>query len=240
MANATLAERQPRPLIPSWQSVSYALRRWPIFPIFIIIVLLVVGLFAPWLSPHDPLEINLGRPQHAPRLVRAGNHHRHRHAAGGQAQQGSPQPNLPARREKAVPRKRMGRGRHRGNRLQTRRDLQTLLRRRPDGPGHPQPHDSRRPGVPAGHRRVPIQRPGGGHRPGPGGRYADQMFPRFGNHVDEFIMRVVEITYAVPTHPHRPGHRHRLRPELRRASSPPGLRRLERLPPATCGPKCWP
>jgi peptide/nickel transport system permease protein len=29
--------------------------------------------------------------------------------------------------------------------------------------------------------------------------YADQMFPRVGAHIDEAIMRIVEITFAVPT-----------------------------------------
>jgi peptide/nickel transport system permease protein len=34
----------------------FAFRRWPVIPVFILIVLAVAGTFAPWISPRDPLE----------------------------------------------------------------------------------------------------------------------------------------------------------------------------------------
>ena len=59
MADASLSASRSRSLLPSWETVSYVLRRWPIVPILIIVVLVVVGLFAPIIAPHDPLEIDL-------------------------------------------------------------------------------------------------------------------------------------------------------------------------------------
>ena len=37
----------------------YVLRRWPLVPFFILAVLLVCALFAPWIAPHDPVEDQL-------------------------------------------------------------------------------------------------------------------------------------------------------------------------------------
>lgn len=35
------------------------LRRWPVIPVFIIAVLVVAAIFAPWLSPHNPIRNSL-------------------------------------------------------------------------------------------------------------------------------------------------------------------------------------
>ena len=35
--------------------IAHALRRWPIFPAVIIVMLVVFAIFAPQISPHDPL-----------------------------------------------------------------------------------------------------------------------------------------------------------------------------------------
>ncbi|MGH2542868.1 MAG: ABC transporter permease, partial [Ardenticatenaceae bacterium] len=37
----------------------YFLRRWPVIPMFIIAVLIVCALFAPWIAPQDPLRNSL-------------------------------------------------------------------------------------------------------------------------------------------------------------------------------------
>ncbi len=59
MAEVTTIVRQPRLPVLSWQKVTYVLRRWPVFPIMILSVLLFVGIFAPLISPYNPLEISL-------------------------------------------------------------------------------------------------------------------------------------------------------------------------------------
>ena len=39
--------------------ILYVLRRWPLVPFFILALLVVCALFAPWLAPHDPVEDQL-------------------------------------------------------------------------------------------------------------------------------------------------------------------------------------
>ena len=39
--------------------VLYVLRRWPLVPFFILVVLVICALFAPWIAPHDPVEDQL-------------------------------------------------------------------------------------------------------------------------------------------------------------------------------------
>ena len=39
--------------------VWYVMRRWPVVPIFILVVLLIAAIFAPTLAPHDPIKQNL-------------------------------------------------------------------------------------------------------------------------------------------------------------------------------------
>jgi peptide/nickel transport system permease protein len=49
----------------------YLLRRWPLLPIFVMIVLLVAGVFAPIVSPSDPIEQSLGFRNFPPTWGRA-------------------------------------------------------------------------------------------------------------------------------------------------------------------------
>jgi len=39
--------------------VLHALRRWPIIPVVILVTLVVCGIFAPWIAPHNPTQANL-------------------------------------------------------------------------------------------------------------------------------------------------------------------------------------
>ena len=48
------AIRETDDLNSSRSRVMYALRRWPIFPMAVLVVLLVTGIFAPWIAPQDP------------------------------------------------------------------------------------------------------------------------------------------------------------------------------------------
>ena len=48
------AIRETDDLNSSRSRVMYALRRWPIFPMAVLVVLLVTGVFAPWIAPQDP------------------------------------------------------------------------------------------------------------------------------------------------------------------------------------------
>ncbi len=49
-----------------WSKTRYVLRRWPIFPIFIIGTLVVCALLAPWVAPHDPVKQDLRSKTDAP------------------------------------------------------------------------------------------------------------------------------------------------------------------------------
>ena len=44
----------------------YVLRRWPVFPLFIIATLIVAAVFAPLVSPHDPIKQDLRAKTDAP------------------------------------------------------------------------------------------------------------------------------------------------------------------------------
>ena len=53
---AVAAKRQPSNLA---RVLWHGLRRWPIIPIAVLIALVVTGIFAPQIAPHDPLEQDL-------------------------------------------------------------------------------------------------------------------------------------------------------------------------------------
>jgi peptide/nickel transport system permease protein len=61
MADQTLTTlTRPRPVIAAVpQRVWHAIRRWPIIPIAILILLVLTGIFASLIAPHDPLEQDL-------------------------------------------------------------------------------------------------------------------------------------------------------------------------------------
>ncbi len=45
--------------VSSRRSVWWYFRRWPIFPMVILVVLVIVGVGAPWIAPNDPLDQEL-------------------------------------------------------------------------------------------------------------------------------------------------------------------------------------
>ena len=49
----------------TWSRVLYALRHWPIFPVGVMLLLIITGVFAPWIAPHDPNFTEL-RDRNAP------------------------------------------------------------------------------------------------------------------------------------------------------------------------------
>ena len=51
IADVLVARRLPR---VKWATISHALRTWPILPIFLLSLVVVSGVAAPWIAPHDP------------------------------------------------------------------------------------------------------------------------------------------------------------------------------------------
>lgn len=47
------------PVTDKRRSIWYILRRWPILPVFILSVLIIVGIGAPWIAPNDPIDQSL-------------------------------------------------------------------------------------------------------------------------------------------------------------------------------------
>lgn len=65
MTTSTAAPK-PVQLVPGGISkVLKSFRDWPIAPLAILTVLIVCGVFAPWIAPHDPIQSNL-RARNAP------------------------------------------------------------------------------------------------------------------------------------------------------------------------------
>ncbi|MDP2949088.1 MAG: ABC transporter permease, partial [Chloroflexota bacterium] len=54
---ATTSARAP--LLTSVTGAYRFLRRWPVFPVFILVLLIVTGTSAQWIAPHDPLRGSL-------------------------------------------------------------------------------------------------------------------------------------------------------------------------------------
>ena len=199
MADATLTGRRPSTRTPSWQTISYVLRRWPVLPLVIIFVLLVVGVFAPWLSPHDPLEIDLSARNtppfwYEPEMTTVTVMQR----VDKLSKEARFQISLRDVREEFPDRewavgdtldivsKPGGSANHFLGTDQTGRDILSRMI-----------HGAR-----VSLLVTAVSLSSGlvvGTVLGLIAGYADQIFPRYGNHIDEFIMRVVEITYAVPT-----------------------------------------
>ncbi len=199
MADATLTARRPKSLLPSWQTISYVLRRWPVIPLFILAVLLFVGIFAPLISPYNPLEIDLEARNTPPFWV---------------------SPELTS----VTVMQRVDKLSAEARFQITLRDVQKEFPDRQWAVGDTVAIESK-PGGTTNHLlgtdqtgRDTLSRIIHGARVsllvtavslssglvvgtvlGLVAGYADQIFPKYGNHIDEGIMRVVEITYAVPT-----------------------------------------
>ena len=199
MADASLSASRPRSLLPSWETVSYVLRRWPIFPILIIIVLVVVGLFAPLIAPHDPLEIDLESRNtppfwYQPEMTTVTVMQRVDKLSAEARTQISlrdVRKEFPDREWAVgdtvdIVSKPGGDTDHWLGTDQTGRDILSRII-----------HGAR-----VSLLVTAVSLSSGlvvGTVLGLVAGYADQIFLRFGNHIDETIMRIVEITYAVPT-----------------------------------------
>jgi peptide/nickel transport system permease protein len=59
MADTTLVHRTRWPQVRLAALTWRALRRWPVLPVVILAALVVVGVFAPLLAPHNPIKANL-------------------------------------------------------------------------------------------------------------------------------------------------------------------------------------
>ena len=199
MADASLAARRPRSLVPSWQTISYVLRRWPVFPLIIIFVLLVVGIFAPWISPHNPLEIDLEARNSPPfwyepemtnvtvmqKVDKLSKEARFQISLRDVRKE-FPDTTWAVGDTLDVVSKPGGTSNHPLGTDQTGRDVLSRMI-----------HGAR-----VSLLVTAVSLSSGlvvGTVLGLVAGYADQIFPKYGNHIDEAIMRVVEITYAVPT-----------------------------------------
>ena len=199
MAEVTTVLRPSRSLVPSWERISYILRRWPVFPIIILSILLFVGIFAPLISPYNPLEIDLKARNTPPFWI------------GGEtttvtvmqtvdkladdawsmislrdARKKFPDRNVALGDQLDIQSAPGGSTKHLLGTDQTGRDILARII-----------HGARVSLL------VTVVSLGSGLVVGVLlgliAGYADQMFPKWGNHLDEAIMRIVEITLAVPT-----------------------------------------
>jgi peptide/nickel transport system permease protein len=60
MADTTLVLRRSRGAAVLTARTLHVLRRWPVIPIIVLTFLVVVGVFAPLLAPHNPIKTSLG------------------------------------------------------------------------------------------------------------------------------------------------------------------------------------
>ena len=60
MADTTLVLRRPLSAAGLAGRALHVLRRWPVIPIIVLTFLVVVGVFAPMLAPHNPIKTSLG------------------------------------------------------------------------------------------------------------------------------------------------------------------------------------
>jgi peptide/nickel transport system permease protein len=183
--------------VPSWQTVGQALRRWPILPIVILTTLVVVGVFAPLVSPYDPLLIDLSARNTPPFWVEAETELR---TVAQRVDKLSAEDRLKislrdARKIKEdvavgdvieIITRPAGSFAHIFGTDQTGRDVLSRVIY----------------GAQVSLTVTAVSLTSGlilGVVMGLIAGYADQIFPRWGKHLDEAIMRVVEITFAVPT-----------------------------------------
>ena len=200
MADASLSASRPRSLLPSWETASYVLRRWPILPILIIVVLVVVGLLAPIISPHDPLDVDLDSRNTPPFWYQAETatktvvqqvdkwdvEARTTQISLRDVRKQFPERDWALGDTVEVVTKLGGDSDHWLGTDQTGRDILSRII-----------HGAR-----VSLLVTAVSLSSGlvvGTVLGLVAGYADQIFLRFGNHIDETIMRIVEITYAVPT-----------------------------------------
>ena len=197
MAEVTTTLRRRRQGLPSWQQIGHVLRRWPVLPIVVLTALVVVGLFAPLISPYNPLDIDLPARNTPPFWVEAQTESR----------------TVALRVDKLSSEDRLKMSLRDARKINPNAEVGeviTVITRPPGSFAHIAGTDQT--------GRDVLSRVIHGARVsllvtavsltsglvigvvmGLIAGYADQIFPRWGKHLDEAIMRVVEITYAVPT-----------------------------------------
>jgi len=184
-------------VVPSWQQIGYVLRRWPVLPIVVLTTLVVVGLFAPLIAPYNPLDIDLPARNTPPFWVDVETESR----------------TVAERVDKLSAEDRFKISLRDARKIKEDAvvgEVITVITRPPGSFAHLFGTDQT--------GRDVLSRVIHGARVsllvtavsltsglvigvvmGLIAGYADQIFPRWGKHLDEAIMRVVEITYAVPT-----------------------------------------
>ena len=199
MAEVTTIVRPPRSVSISWQKVGYVLRRWPVFPIIILSILLFVGIFAPLISPYNPLEISL-EDRNTPPFWGAGesttvtvfqtvdklDDDAWSKISLREARKRFPDRELAVGDQLEIVSAPGGSTKHWLGTDQTGRDILSRVI-----------HGAR-----VSLLVTAVSLTSGlvvGVTLGLIAGYADQIFPKYGSHIDEAIMRLVEITLAVPT-----------------------------------------
>ena len=199
MADVTTVLKRPRLGVPSWQTIGYVLRRWPVGPIAILTILVVVGAFAPLFAPYSPLEIDLPA-RNTPPFWMEGETESRTVAQRVDKLSVEDRDKISLRdARKKFPDREVAVGdvveivitppgslRHLMGTDQTGRDILSRWIF----------------GARVSLMVTAVSLTSGlviGVAMGLIAGYADQMFPRWGKHLDEAIMRLVEITFAVPT-----------------------------------------
>jgi peptide/nickel transport system permease protein len=198
MAEVTTDLRRSRFGPPTWQQIFYVLRRWPVGPIAILSVLVFVGVFAPLVAPHDPLFTQLVERNTPPfwvgeitetrlvsqRVDKLSAEDRHKISLRDARKKGFSEAAVGQSIELIV--QPAGSFNHIFGTDQTGRDILSRAIF----------------GARVSLMVTAVSLTSGlviGVAMGLIAGYADQIFPRWGKHLDEAIMRIVEITFAVPT-----------------------------------------